>query len=72
MSYKRHTLQFSAADQLQEITKIVFKEEDGGGLCVTFRSKEFSCFIIGYPDDGYVVKGNVSRLNGEACISGVQ
>ena len=51
----------SAAVELEEITQIIFDQQEGGGLCVVFKSWEYKGCIIGYPRKGYIVKGNVSR-----------
>ena len=51
----------SAAVEMEEITKISFNREEGGGLCVVLKSRDYKGCIIGYPYNGFSVKGDVSR-----------
>ena len=54
----------SIAVEMEEIMREIFPNQEGGGMCVTFKSFSQECLIIGYPDNG-LVKCNVSRF---VCI----
>ena len=45
---------------IKQIHTKSFTPQEGGGECVAFMSQEFSSYIIGCPEDNFVVKCDVS------------